>query len=133
MATDASIDLVQRFVELRAAGDWAGAVEHLDPKVRILVPSLMPYGGTWSDRMGALELLDAATHTWSSWRESPSPAPLAASGERVYREVVVDCTAAATGRSVATSTTEVFVVRGGHITEIRTYFADVATVTDALA
>lgn len=133
MTTDASLQLVQDFVELRDAGDDAAAVELMDPAARILVPPLMPHGGTWQGRDSALACLAARTRPWSSWIETPRHAPLAAAGQRVYREVSVSATVASNGHGVSTTITEVFEVRDGAIIEIRTYVSDVAIITDAVS
>lgn len=124
MTPEEQISTTERFLGLVNKADFDAAAEFIHPEFRLVEQPGLPYAGAWQGREGFLELMNAASGTWSRWRDDPWPYELAADGNRVYKEVHFTATARVTGAVVEMDFIEVFEFEDDLIAEVRAYYWD---------
>jgi uncharacterized protein len=117
------IETVQEYLDRLGKAGYSAALELVQPDVRLVVPSQLPYGGTWTGREQVAQLLPEIEDAWTDW-STTDRIELAGVGQRVFREVEFRATLVRTGRQESMFLTEVFEFRDGRIAEIRRYYAD---------
>lgn len=124
--------VVAEFYAASRAGDLDRVRAVLAPEVTLTEPDSVPYGGV---HRGIEAIVALAVDLFSKYFDFTRNEVryILAEGENAIARVDVSGTTRTSGKPIAFSATECFVVRGGLITEIQPYHFDTAAVIEALS
>ena len=124
--------VVAGFYAASRAGDLDRVRAVLAPEATLTEPGSVPYGGV---HRGPAAIIALAVDLFSKYFDFTRNEVryILAEGENAIARVDVSGTARPSGKPIAFSATECFVVRDGLITEIQPYHFDTAAVVEALS
>jgi uncharacterized protein len=124
--------VVAEFYAASRAGDLDRVRAVLAPEVTLTEPDSVPYGGV---HRGADAIISLAVDLFSKYFDFTRNEVryILAEGENAIARMDVSGTTRTSGKPIAFSATECFVVRDGLITEIQPYHFDTAAVIEALS
>lgn len=132
MTDSGAAAVVAEFYEASRAGDFDRVRAVLAPGVMLTEPDSVPYGGVYR---GPEAVISAAIDLFTKYFDFTRNEVryILAEGENAIARVDVSGTTHTSGKPIAFSATECFVVRDGLITEIQPYHFDTAAVIEALS
>ncbi|HTK62964.1 MAG TPA: nuclear transport factor 2 family protein [Pseudonocardia sp.] len=124
--------VVAEFYAASRAGDLDRVRAVLAPEATLIEPDSVPYGGV---HRGPEAIIALAVDLFSKYYDFARNEVryILSEGENAIARVDVSGTTRTSGKPIAFSATECFVVRDGLITEIQPYHFDTAAVNEALS